>query len=58
MHVKEEMYKGKLIQILYPEECCLLQHNKTKLVYGSVSLKDGRQQEDYIEIEEPQPEEE
>lgn len=52
MYIKEEMYKGKLTQILYPEESYLLQHNKTKLVYGSVSLEDGRQQEDYDEIPE------
>ena len=58
MYIKEEMYKDKLTQILYPNENYLLQHKETKLIYGSVSLEDGRQQEDYIEIEEPQPEEE
>lgn len=26
----------------------------TKLIYGAVSLEDGRKQEDYIEIEEPE----
>ena len=56
MFIKEEMYKGKLTQILYPEEGYLLQHKETKLVYGSISLEEGRKQEDYIEIPEPQPE--
>ena len=58
MCIKEEMYKDKLTQILYPDENYLLQHKETKLVYGSVSLEDGRQQEDYIEIEDEKPEEE
>lgn len=53
MYVKEEIYKGKLTQILYPEEGYLLQHKITKLVYGSVSLEDGRKQDDYVEIKEP-----
>ena len=52
MYVKQEMYKGKLTDILYPEEGYLLQHKITKLCYGSISLEDGRKQEDYIEIEE------
>lgn len=58
MHIKEEVYRGELTQILYPEEGYLLQHKETKLVYGSVSLEEGRKQEDYIEIEaiEPEPE--
>ena len=56
MYIKEEMYKGKLTQILYPEEGYLLQYKETHLIYGSVSLEDGRKQEDYIEIEKPQPE--
>lgn len=56
MYIKEEMYRGKLTQILYPEEGYLLQHKETHLIYGSVSLEDGRKQEDYIEIEELQPE--
>lgn len=55
MYIKEEIYRGKLTPILYPEEGYLLQHKETKLIYGSVSLEDGRKQEDYIEIEEPQP---
>lgn len=56
MYIKEEMYRGKLTPILYPDEGYLLQHKETKLVYGAVSLEDCRKQEDYIEIEEPQPE--
>lgn len=56
MYIKEEMYRGKLTQILYPDEGYLLQHKITKLVYGSVSLEDGREQEDYIEIKEEIPE--
>jgi len=56
MYIKEEMYRGKLTQILYPEVGYLLQHKETKLIYGSVSLEDGRKQEDYIEIEDKTPE--
>lgn len=52
MYIKEEMYRGKLTQILYPDEGYLLQHKVTKLVYGSVSLEEGRKQEDYEEIKE------
>lgn len=52
MYIKQETYKGKLTDILYPDEGYLLQHKVTNLVYGSVSLEDGRKQEDYIEIEE------
>lgn len=52
MYVKQEMYKGKLTDILYPEDGYLLQHKIAKLVYGLVSLEDGRKQDDYIEIEE------
>ena len=55
MYIKEEMYKGKLTQILYPDEGYLLQHKEIKLVYGSVSLEDGRKQEDYIEVEYVEP---
>ena len=58
MYIKQEMYCGKLTQILYPEEGYLLQHKETKLVYGSVSLEDGRKQEDYVEIKDESPEEE
>lgn len=52
MYIKQETYRDKLTDILYPDEGYLLQHKATKLVYGSVSLEDGRKQEDYIEIEE------
>ena len=53
MYIKEEMYTGKLTAILYADDGYLLQHKQTKLCYGSVSLEDGRKQEDYIEIEAP-----
>ena len=52
MYIKQETYRGKLIDILYPDEGYLLQHKVTKLVYGSVSLEEGRKQEDYEEIKE------
>lgn len=52
MYIKEEIYRGKLTKILYPDEGYLLQHKETKLIYGSVSLEEGRKQENYIEIEE------
>lgn len=52
MYIHRKIYKGKLTDILYPNEGYLLQHKVTKLVYGSVSLEDGRKQEDYNEIEE------
>ncbi|MBP5698845.1 MAG: hypothetical protein J6W96_04905 [Alphaproteobacteria bacterium] len=47
------MYTGKLTPILYADDGYLLQHKVTKLCYGSVSLEDGRKQEDYTEIEAP-----
>lgn len=56
MYIKEEMYHGKLTQILYPEEGYLLQHKETKLIYGSVSLEEGRKESDYIEIKKESPE--
>ena len=56
MYIKQETYRGKLTDILYPEEGYLLQHKETKLVYGSVSLEEGRKQEDYTEIEDVEPE--
>ena len=55
MYIKEQMYKGKLTPILYPDEGYLLQQKITKLVYGSVSLEDDRKQEDYIEIKDVEP---
>lgn len=57
MYIKEEMYNGKLTPILYPEEGYLLEHKETHLLYGSVSLEDGRKQEDYIEVKDVEPEE-
>lgn len=56
MYIKQEMYNGKMTDILYPEEGYLLQHKETHLIYGSVSLEDGREQEDYVEIEAPEEE--
>lgn len=56
MYIQREIYDGRGVDILYPEEGYLLQHKITHLIYGSVSLEDGRKQEDYIEIEEPTPE--
>lgn len=56
MYIKQETYCGKLTDILYPDEGYLLQHKITKLVYGSVSLEEGRKQDDYIEVKEPEPE--
>ena len=56
MYIKQEIYKGKLTQILYADEGYLLQHKETKLCYGSVSLEDGRKEEDYVEIEAPEKE--
>ena len=50
MYIKQEMYKGKLTDILYAEEGYLLQHKETKLVYGAVSLENGRKQENYKEV--------
>ena len=50
MYIKQETYRGKLTDILYPDEGYLLQHKITKLVYGSVSLEEGRKQNDYNEI--------
>ena len=57
MYIKQQMYRGKLTPILYAEEGYLLQHKQTKLCYGSVSLEDGRKQEDYDEIPEPEDDE-
>lgn len=58
MFIKQEMYNGKMTDILYPDEGYLLEHKETKLIYGSVSLEDGRKQEDYNEIPETDPDEE
>lgn len=55
MYIKQEMYNGKMTDILYPDEGYLLEHKETHLLYGSVSLEDGRKQEDYIEIKEDEP---
>lgn len=57
MYIKQQMYNGKLTDILYAEEGFVLEHKETHLLYGSVTLEDGRKQEDYIEIEAQEPEE-
>lgn len=57
MYIKQQMYNGKLTDILYAEEGYVLEHKETHLIYGSVSLEDGRKQEDYIEIEAPREKE-
>lgn len=52
MYIKEEIYENKETPILYSEEGYVLLHKPTKLIYGSVTLKDGRKEEDYEEIKE------
>lgn len=54
MYIKQQTYCGKPTDILYADDGFLLQHKVTKLCYGSVSLEEGRKQEDYIEIPEPE----
>lgn len=51
MYIKIEFYEGAETQILYPEDGFVLEHKVTHLQYGAVSLKDGRTQDDYIEVE-------
>ena len=57
MYIKNQTYRDKPTDILYAEEGFQLQHKQTKLCYGSVSLEEGRKQEDYIEIEAPKDDE-
>lgn len=57
MYIRQQTYRGKLTDILYPEEGYLLKHKQTGLIYGSVSLEDGRKQDDYLEIPEPEGDE-
>lgn len=57
MYIKNQTYRDKPTDILYAEEGFMLQHKETKLCYGSVSLEEGRKQEDYIEIEAPKDDE-
>lgn len=57
MYIRQQTYRGKLTDILYPEEGYLLKHKQTGLIYGSVSLEDGRKQDDYLEIPEPEEDE-
>lgn len=51
MYIKKQIYNGKMTEILYPDEGKLLEHKETHLIYGSVSLEEGRKQKDYIEID-------
>ena len=55
MYIQREIYDGREVDIFYPEEGYLLQHKETKLVYGAVSLENGRKQEDYDEIKDESP---
>ena len=57
MYIENKEYRGKPTDILYADEGYLLQHKETHLCYGSVSLEDGRKQENYIEIEAPKDDE-
>ena len=50
MYIQREIYDSREVDILYPEEGYLLQHKETKLVYGAVSLENGRKQENYKEV--------
>lgn len=53
MYTKKQQYAGEETNILYPEEGKLLKHKKTELIYGSVSLQEGRKKTDYVEIDKP-----
>ena len=57
MYIQREIYDGREVDILYPEDGYLLQHKETKLVYGAVSLENGRKQEEYDEIKDESPQE-
>ena len=57
MYIQREIYDGREVDILYPDEGYLLQHKETKLIYGAVSLENGRKQEDYDKIKDESPEE-
>ena len=56
MYTKQETYRSKLTDILYPDDGYLLQHKETHLIYGSISLEEGRKESDYIEIKDIEPE--
>lgn len=56
MYTQKETYNGHEVDILYADDNKLLQHKQTKLCYGSVSLEEGRKQEDYDEIDAPKEE--
>ena len=50
MQIKHQMYENELTDILYPADGFVLKHKQTGLTYGTISLKDGRTQDDYEEI--------
>lgn len=52
MIIKQEMYDGKRVNILYPEKGYLLECKETGLLYGSVSLENGHKENDYKEVKE------
>ena len=56
MFIKQEMYNGKMTDILYADDGYKLEHKQTHLIYGSVSLEEGRKESDYEEIKEESPE--
>ena len=58
MRIENKMYKGKKTDILYPDKDHFLKNKETGLVYGAVTLTDGRKKEDFIEIAKPKKKEE
>lgn len=50
MQIIKQTYESKETDILYPQDGYVLQHKKTGITFGAVSLKDGRKQGDYQEI--------
>lgn len=52
MYIKKQLYAGKEVDVLFADEGFILEHKITHLRYGSVTLKDGRKQDDYNEIPE------
>lgn len=57
MYIKKMNYNGKPTDILFADEGHSLKHKQTQLIYGSVSLEEGRKESDYEEIENPKEEE-
>lgn len=52
MIIKREIYDGRKVDILYPEEGYLLECKETGLLYSAVSLENGRKENDYKEVKE------